>query len=110
MTAADRLAEIRAREERAHDEVVRICRPGQDWRMTTPADRERDGDLIITKSLQDVPRLVAFAEAVLELADDLKGRWRYCRPDDHGDGEGQAFEEAAAEIRGILDEHLGGDR
>ncbi|MFI6496842.1 hypothetical protein [Nonomuraea typhae] len=52
--SADRLAEIRAQIERAHTEVGDVCSrpPRKRFKMSVPADPERDTDLIITAALK----------------------------------------------------------
>jgi len=54
---------IGARIERAHQEVYRVCQPLQHWRMSVPADPERDSDLIIEDGL------IAGEEALAALAE-----------------------------------------
>lgn len=70
----DRLAQITARYERAHDEVIRLCeKPYENWRWSIPANPERDTDLILTASLKDIPWLLErVRELEAEKADALR--------------------------------------
>ncbi len=45
------LAAVEKACEAAHQEVIRLCEPGANWRMSIPADMRRDSDLIITEAL-----------------------------------------------------------
>lgn len=51
---------VKARREKAYDEVVRLC-SGRDrgtWRMSVPADEGRDSDLLIAAALDDIQPLL----------------------------------------------------
>lgn len=51
---------VKARADRAGDEVDRLCEPRKtEWRMSIPANPDRDSDLIIGDSLADIPALIA---------------------------------------------------
>ena len=43
---------VEAKIERAMDEVSRLCKPGEQFRMSIPANREHDSDLIISEALR----------------------------------------------------------
>lgn len=49
--------------EDAKNEVVRLCTPGESWRMSIPANPQRDSDLILMDALN---RLSAFEALVDE--------------------------------------------
>lgn len=53
--------------EAAKNEVVRLCTPGESWRMSIPANPERDSDLILMAALN---RLSAMEDLVDEWAND----------------------------------------
>lgn len=66
MSDADRaalVAEAGVREQLASTELYRVCDPGQHFRMSIPADENRDSDLLIGASLADIPALLAIIEA-----------------------------------------------
>jgi len=47
-----------AREQRARGELAAVCKEGgRRWRMSIPAQPERDTDLLLAASLADVPAL-----------------------------------------------------
>jgi chromosome segregation ATPase len=54
----DDLAGIEARAKAATDEVVRLCIPGERWRMTVPVNEKRDSDTVLTAPLMDVRVLI----------------------------------------------------
>ena len=120
MTVADRLAEVRARAEKAtkgpwkypHRDCpgVVMSPRGCLWNpdrgeINDPADAE-----FIGHAREDVPRLVAFAEAVLELADE----WASARTDSNyaSDHIAVNYEREHGEIlHHLLGDYLsGGDR
>jgi hypothetical protein len=72
MTDFTKLAtEALERAEKATKELGEVCAkgPGNRFRMTVPANPEKDTDLLIGASLDDVPTL---AHAVLELVEDAR--------------------------------------
>lgn len=57
------LAQIKARAERAHNEIAEICAQGRDrWRMRIPAQPDHDSDLILSASITDAETLLAEVE------------------------------------------------
>lgn len=56
---------------KAHDEISRICQdPEHNFRMSIPANMERDSDLIITTALNHTATLLAALDAAnLEIAE-----------------------------------------
>lgn len=61
---AERIAEIRERVEKASRHIGDICAGRVRWKMTVPVDEERDSDLVLSNSLQDVFTLLAEVEQV----------------------------------------------
>ena len=62
MTTIDTEA-LRALADAGYDEIVRLCRPTEHWRMSVPADPTRDSDLILADVCRAVPALLdALAE------------------------------------------------
>ena len=61
------LAQVKARKEKASAELARLCKEiwdsGRGWHWEIPANKERDTDLILGYSLDDVPALVKIVEA-----------------------------------------------
>lgn len=51
-------ATLRERIEAAKDEVVRLCEPGERFRMSIPANVRRDSDLILMDGLNAVEELL----------------------------------------------------
>lgn len=58
------LEAIETRAKRAHSEIVRLCKPGEHWRMSIPAQVDRDSDLVLSATANDAERLL---EAVTQL-------------------------------------------
>lgn len=60
------LTEIKNNIEKAHTEIGEICRQGphKRFRMTIPAQPDRDSDLIISQALKDAEDLAAAVERV----------------------------------------------
>jgi hypothetical protein len=58
---AERLAEIRASIERAHTEIGEVCAQGprSRFRMSVPANPDRDTDLIVSDALKGAEDLLA---------------------------------------------------
>jgi len=56
------LAEVRARVERAHQEIGDICQGRRRWTMRIPADEASDTDLILSAALKDAETLSAEVE------------------------------------------------
>ena len=50
--------EIEARYKKARSLVSAICRGDARWRMSVPVDRENDSDMVLTASLDDIPKLI----------------------------------------------------
>ena len=68
MTTIDTEA-LRALADAGYDEIVRLCRPTEHWRMSVPADPTRDSDLILADVCLAVPALLdALAEREGEVA------------------------------------------
>jgi hypothetical protein len=66
---ADMVAQIAARNEAAHAELVALCE-GKRWTMQVPARETLDSDLIIGASLADVPYLLSELAAAHRERDD----------------------------------------
>ncbi|HEY9476249.1 MAG TPA: hypothetical protein VIS06_20655 [Mycobacteriales bacterium] len=66
---------IHARYETACTEVSDLCRGIRQWSMSIPARPGRDSDLVITDALEDIPRLLARAQAVRDLHQDDGDGW-----------------------------------
>jgi hypothetical protein len=61
-------SEVLAALNRAYDEVVRLCMPGNNgWRMSVPADPARDSDLIIANALDLALKALAPDAAPVEV-------------------------------------------
>lgn len=56
------LAEVRARVERAHQEIGDICQGRRKWTMRIPADEATDTDLVLSAALKDAETLSAEVE------------------------------------------------
>lgn len=77
---------IKARIEKAHDTVTKLCSGELKWTMRIPADEARDPDLIIGAALRDALKLVARLQAVEPGPGDLQclgrtTRGRRCKRD-----------------------------
>lgn len=80
-TDAEKLAEIRARAEKAHQMVVSLCKPRnteghRDWLMSIPAQPNYDPDLVIGASLRDIPYLLDLAATQAQRIAELELRWQ----------------------------------
>jgi hypothetical protein len=58
----ERLDAIRARSEKAHEEVRRMCRASSRWLMSIPAQPKYDSDLVISAALNDLDALLTELE------------------------------------------------
>ena len=69
MTAVERLDEIGAHLNAAYKELGEVCTrgPSKRFRMSIPANPERDTDLIIDRALMDATQAGAALRAVLDL-------------------------------------------
>lgn len=100
------LEAVRARREAAHRCIVDLCSdPSAKWRMSIPAQPDRDPDLVITASLTDVDDLLsevdrlraALAEVLAEftmagLVDDVEALRTPMLPASRVDGWHRALE------------------
>lgn len=62
---------VRSRYDLARSYVSRLCQPkgtayGLEWRMSIPAD-DKDPDLVIARSLDDIPELLKLLKRAREL-------------------------------------------
>lgn len=64
-------AAIRARYDAASDHVAALCQ-GERWTMRIPAQPDRDTDLVISDSLDDIPRLLARVQAVRDRCEEYR--------------------------------------
>lgn len=53
---------VKARIDRAHKLIGDLCMGRQKWKMSIPADEERDSDLILSAALTDADRLIVRIE------------------------------------------------
>jgi len=51
--------EIENRYRKARSMVARLCDGSAEWRMRVPVDRENDTDMVLTASLDDIPKLIS---------------------------------------------------
>lgn len=65
---------IAARAERAHLTIVALAQ-GANWKMSIPAQPERDHDLILDETVRDVERLVAEVQHLRRERQLLTDRW-----------------------------------
>jgi hypothetical protein len=63
---ADRLAELRAAIEKAHNHVAALCEGKTKWTMRIPADEDRDSDLVISAGLSAGEKLLAEIERLTD--------------------------------------------
>lgn len=111
---ASRLADIKAKVERAHAEIFDVAElgPVNRWRMSIPANSDRDTDLIVSDALDGTEDLLAEVGRLQQGMRDLYARWIQ-RAHDNGDyynrmgakyelGKGAAFDAAAEEIRLLI--------
>lgn len=60
------LEAFKGRQEKARAEVSALCN-GKRWKMTIPADRNRDSDLVIAAALDDAAALLSEVERLQNL-------------------------------------------
>lgn len=64
------LAAIEAHVAAAHDKVAALCDGRERWRMSIPAEPERDADLVISRALAHADSLVAEVKGLRERTHD----------------------------------------
>lgn len=93
------LAAITARADAAFDEVIRVCSVTGQWRMSIPANPQRDSDLLLTAALDDNERMVAALTAVLDL--QLRD-WPREYPDDIESMRARTYNKALTDARTVI--------
>lgn len=84
MLTDEQLAAIRVTNERAYELVGNLAAGTERWRMTIPADEQRDSDLILSVALANADKLLAEVERMRPVVERAQ-EWReqFARPSTH---------------------------
>lgn len=91
---------------RGHDEIHRLCRPGENWRMTIPANPQRDSDLILSDVLDALEAEIKGLKAHDAARDAEPCPWCKSDPEALADAHGEGWRTGRDEGRREVGERI----